>query len=216
MSTTTPVHSWKERQRQEREDQILHAAEALLLEKGYHEMAMEDIAARVGISKGTVYLHFPSKEDLVAALMARRMQQFQTSVKEVLALDLSPRAKVRRLLEFLLSGMISERSRVITLLAQDAEVRTLIFEKKAELLATKKAMEEPILAVFEAGQACGEFNAAVPARLLLTIFTNLLNPQRYAEILASGQISREALIEQITHLFFTGINAAPPQERDNQ
>ncbi|MFL5699301.1 MAG: helix-turn-helix domain-containing protein, partial [Ktedonobacteraceae bacterium] len=55
----------KERQRQEREALILQAAEEVLIEKGYHEMSMDEIAARVGISKGTVYLHFASKEDLV-------------------------------------------------------------------------------------------------------------------------------------------------------
>jgi TetR/AcrR family fatty acid metabolism transcriptional regulator len=82
MSTTTGIRSLKERQRQEREELILQSAQALLLEKGYHEMAMEEIAARVGISKGTVYLHFPSKEDLVFALLLRSMHQFLDSIKE--------------------------------------------------------------------------------------------------------------------------------------
>jgi TetR/AcrR family fatty acid metabolism transcriptional regulator len=212
MSTTTGSRSLKERQRQEREDLILQAAETLLLEKGYHEMAMDEIAVRVGISKGTVYLHFPSKEDLVFALLVRGMHQFQESVKEVLALDLAPRAKLRRLLEQILSGMHSERSRVITLIAQNHDVRSLIFDKKAELIAAKKQMEQPILALLEEGQACGELNATIPARVLLVFFTNLLNPHRYMELLESGQITRDELVQQITQLFFTGIDAAPPRE----
>lgn len=56
------TRSLKEKQRKERELLILEAAEEVMIEKGYHETSMEEIAARVGIAKGTVYLHFPSKE----------------------------------------------------------------------------------------------------------------------------------------------------------
>src|SRR5581483_8243141 len=64
-----PTLSLKERQRQEREQLILRAARELLMERGYHDMSIDEIAERVGISKGTVYLHFASKEDLVLALL---------------------------------------------------------------------------------------------------------------------------------------------------
>ncbi len=75
----------KERQRQEREALILLAAEEVLIEKGYHEMSMDEIAARVGISKGTVYLHFASKEDLVfEGCMREMMEQLTTCVTSLL------------------------------------------------------------------------------------------------------------------------------------
>src|SRR2546429_5170440 len=73
--------SLREKQRQEREALILQAAEEVLVEKGYHETSMDEIAARVGIAKGTVYLHFPSKEDLVVAIFARDMQKFLQAVE---------------------------------------------------------------------------------------------------------------------------------------
>src|SRR5436305_13627541 len=65
--------SLKEKQRQERENLILQAAEEVLLEKGYHETSMDEIAARVGIAKGTLYLHFARKEDLICALLEREL-----------------------------------------------------------------------------------------------------------------------------------------------
>ncbi len=71
--TGTPHRSLKERQRQERAALILQAAEEVLAEKGYHETSMDEIAARVGVAKGTVYLHFPSKEDLVFALFEQEL-----------------------------------------------------------------------------------------------------------------------------------------------
>ena len=63
MSIADGPRSLKDRQREERERLILEAAEELLAEKGYHEMSIDEIAARVGVSKGTVYLHFSSKEE---------------------------------------------------------------------------------------------------------------------------------------------------------
>ncbi|TMC17177.1 MAG: helix-turn-helix transcriptional regulator, partial [Chloroflexi bacterium] len=55
----TPTTSLKEKQRREREELIIQAAEEVLQEKGYYETSMDEIAARVGIAKGTIYTHFP-------------------------------------------------------------------------------------------------------------------------------------------------------------
>src|SRR5258708_30382160 len=74
--------SLKERQRQEREDLILQAAEEILTEKGYYETSMDEIAARVGVAKGTLYLHFPGKEDLVFALFNREVETFTQLVQQ--------------------------------------------------------------------------------------------------------------------------------------
>ena len=82
MTRTPPL---KERQRQEREQLILQAAEQLMIERGYHETSIDDIAARVGISKGTVYLHFASKEDLVIALVERGMRQLIAALDGILS-----------------------------------------------------------------------------------------------------------------------------------
>src|SRR5438132_5265289 len=65
---------FKERQRRAREEAILDAAQEVLVERGLHEMSMDDIAARVGIAKGTIYLHFSSKDALAAALVARGIE----------------------------------------------------------------------------------------------------------------------------------------------
>lgn len=63
--------SLKERQWQLREDAILDAASELIGSKGYTAMTMDDIANLVGISKATLYQHFPSKHDLVVSVACR-------------------------------------------------------------------------------------------------------------------------------------------------
>ncbi|MFF1614671.1 TetR/AcrR family transcriptional regulator [Amycolatopsis sp. NPDC058278] len=55
----------------ERADRILDAAGELLLRMGYRKVAIDDIARAVGIGKGTVYLHWRTKELVFQALMMR-------------------------------------------------------------------------------------------------------------------------------------------------
>ena len=49
---------------------IVQAALALMLESGFKATTMEGIAARAGISKGTLYAYFPDKDAIFSALMA--------------------------------------------------------------------------------------------------------------------------------------------------
>jgi AcrR family transcriptional regulator len=55
----------------ERKNQILNAAEQVFTKKGLDEARMDDIAAQTGLSKGTLYLYFKSKEDLIIAILDR-------------------------------------------------------------------------------------------------------------------------------------------------
>ena len=57
--------------REDIEDLILDAADQLLNRFGYKKMTMDNLAQEVGIGKGTLYLHFPSKEELVLAHIDR-------------------------------------------------------------------------------------------------------------------------------------------------
>ncbi len=49
-------------------DKIIQAAIASFAQTGFHRTKMEDIAKRLGLSKGTIYLYFSSKEDLFLAI----------------------------------------------------------------------------------------------------------------------------------------------------
>ena len=65
------VLSPKQQEIREREELILRVARDMFFEQGYYGLTMAKIAERVGCAKGTVYLHFPSKEDLIVTLAYR-------------------------------------------------------------------------------------------------------------------------------------------------
>jgi AcrR family transcriptional regulator len=57
--------------RQERADRILDAARDLLLSWGYRRVTIDEVARRAGVGKGTIYLHWRSRENVFHALSAR-------------------------------------------------------------------------------------------------------------------------------------------------
>jgi AcrR family transcriptional regulator len=58
----------------QRKSQILNAAEDVFTKKGFDEARMNDIAEKTGLSKGTLYLYFKSKDDLIIAILDRIFQ----------------------------------------------------------------------------------------------------------------------------------------------
>ena len=90
----------KEKQRRLREDVILDAAHDLMLERGYADTSIDDIAERAGVARATLYQHFPSKEAIAVQVIVREMGRGEA---EILALD--PRLPVAdRLAEILRRG----------------------------------------------------------------------------------------------------------------
>lgn len=70
-----PPAGQRERQKAAREGRILAAAEILFARHGYAETTMGAIARRVGLAVGTLYNYFPSKPELVAAILRRETRE---------------------------------------------------------------------------------------------------------------------------------------------
>jgi AcrR family transcriptional regulator len=69
---------------QRNRDRIMEAARALVAETGV-DATMEDIARRAGVAVGTLYRHFPAKEDLVAAVVEDSLAQMASLTEGALA-----------------------------------------------------------------------------------------------------------------------------------
>lgn len=64
----------KLREKEERTEAIINIAEQLFEEKGYEKMTIDDIAKSLELAKGTIYLHFQSKEEVFGGIIRRGMQ----------------------------------------------------------------------------------------------------------------------------------------------
>jgi TetR/AcrR family transcriptional regulator len=67
--TTATVHAKRERRKEARPGELLAAALELFVEKGFAATKSEEVARRAGVSKGTLFLYFASKEELFKAVI---------------------------------------------------------------------------------------------------------------------------------------------------
>ena len=65
--------SMRQRRKQARPQELLDAALDLFIERGFAATRSEDVAARAGVSKGTLYLYYPSKEELLKAVVRENL-----------------------------------------------------------------------------------------------------------------------------------------------
>ena len=80
-------------------DAVLDATDSLLARFGYRKMTVEDIARAAGIGKGSVYLHFGSKEELVLAIVDRRLRRIGRAAIASLDASLAPLEALRTYLQ---------------------------------------------------------------------------------------------------------------------
>jgi len=59
-----------------RVEAILNTAAKIIIRRGYNKMTMSDIADEVGLSRGLIYLHFKSKDEVLEALIGREMLHY--------------------------------------------------------------------------------------------------------------------------------------------
>jgi AcrR family transcriptional regulator len=79
-------------------DTILDASERLLARYGYRKMTMDDLAREAGVGKGTTYLHFASKQEVVLCSIDRIVDRLLEQLRAVATSDAVPAEKVRQML----------------------------------------------------------------------------------------------------------------------
>lgn len=66
-------------------NRVLQAALEVFAEKGYHEATMDEVAKVAQVSKGALYLHFPSKQELFASLLDAATEMLVNAMREAMA-----------------------------------------------------------------------------------------------------------------------------------
>ncbi len=95
----TPTPKFR-RRADARPDEVLDAAIALFVEKGYAAATVQEIASRAGLSKGAVYLYFPSKAAVLEGLVERAISPIaQTALGHLSSFSGDPRPLIAQVLK---------------------------------------------------------------------------------------------------------------------
>jgi AcrR family transcriptional regulator len=156
-------------------DAILDATDRLLAKYGYKKMTIDDLAAEVGIGKGSVYLHFSSKEDIALSHIDRIIDRLTTSLVSIAGSRGGAETRLRR--------MIVERVlfRFDSVQHYSQSLNELLANLRPKLLERRRSYFEEEAAVFarvlSEGNTCGIFAIKDPlsaARAVLDATNSLL------------------------------------------
>ena len=85
-------------QTKEIREAVLDAADNLLARYGYKKMTIDDLAQEVGIGKGSIYLHFSSKEEIVLSHIDRIVERLKVELETIAERKISLEEKLRRMI----------------------------------------------------------------------------------------------------------------------
>ncbi len=197
--------------REELRDAILDATDRLLARYGYRKMTIEDIAREVGIGKGTIYLHFTSKEEIVLSHIDRIVER----LKERLWAIASSQATAPIRLRLMLLTRVLFRFDSVQHYTQSLD--DLLAALRPGLLARRARYfdeEAQILAqVLVEGREAGEFQFAdaLSTDYALLHATNSLLPYSLSTLELGEREEVKERAGQIADLILHGLLARDPE-----
>lgn len=190
-------------------DAILDATDDFLARFGYRKMTIDDLAQAVGIGKGSIYLHFSSKEEIALSHIDRVIERLREELKIIAEKEISPEEHIR---EMLLKRVLH---RFDSVQRYTQSINDILSAIRPKLLARRKryfAEEAEIFAaVVEEGQKTNVFSGENPLETatMLLLATNSLLPfslathelgerdeieektRRLADLILQGLVRRE-------------------------
>lgn len=198
------------RRAEARPDEVLDAALDLFIEKGFAATRVEDIAKRAGISKGSVYLYFSSKEALFEGLVKRAIAPFaQNAMQMVAQFEGHPRVAITALLSMLAVKLGDSRVSAIPKLIMREGMH---FPKLAQMYR-HQVLDEiiPVLTgLIARGIKSGHLRPVDPELTIRSIVGPVIVHLLLAEvfqIVPSDGIAADRLVENHLSILFDGLSA---------
>ncbi|MCF6246204.1 MAG: TetR/AcrR family transcriptional regulator [Desulfobacula sp.] len=90
------IHERKQREKEQRRQEIIVAARKIFSQKGFNTATMEEIASEAELSPGTLYLYFKNKEELHTSLSIEILKRLTVEIQKVVKQDISVEEKIDR------------------------------------------------------------------------------------------------------------------------
>jgi AcrR family transcriptional regulator len=196
-----------------RPEEILDAAQTVFGECGFARTKLDDVARLAGVSKGTVYLYFDSKESLFREMVRAKVVAALAECEELVRTHQGTcRALLIELITRLYYGLRNERMARITRLVQ-AELES--FPELAQFYFDEVILRARriVADVLERGVATGEFRAAArgfAARGLPSLLVHTAQVQCFFHRLDPAALTDEQALQGMIDLYLHGVIQSPP------
>jgi AcrR family transcriptional regulator len=185
-----------------RRQAIVDTSAHVFAQHGYHATGLTELCAANGLGKGALYHYIRSKEELLAAIHDRVMDEVMAGADRVAATDGAPSEQLAMLGDELLDVIHRYPDHVWVFLH---EFPALTGERAEHFRVRRRAYERRIEDVLKAGIKAGEFRA-VDARLTALAWLGMHN-YTYLWLKPGGKLSARDVAKPFADLFVHGIAA---------
>ena len=167
----------KKKEKENKKNTILRAARKLFFDRGFKFVTVDSIAAKAGVSKGSIYLYFDSKEEIYAQVLITDNIELNKNIK-IFSTKEAPAAEL--LLEFsqiYINYFLdhNELFRILMTFMLQTEQMNLTQEQNTELIRTTNENIKVISTIIQKGIDSGEFTPVIDLRQAQNAIWGLFN-----------------------------------------
>lgn len=181
---------------------ILQAAEELFRTRRLHEVTLDEIARRADVAKGTIYLYFSDKEDVIFQAMVAGLEEMCSQIKEIAARPGTSRDRLLQMCERIVLFFRDRRPLFRIIFSEDERVME---SGRAGLRQRwrkrRRTMTEAVTEIIGEGVAAKEIRGDIPAGILTEYLLGMLRARSWElEAWPESQRGHSTVVD----LFLTG------------
>ncbi|PSR24184.1 MAG: hypothetical protein C7B45_00840 [Sulfobacillus acidophilus] len=181
-------------------ERLIRVATALFSQRGYDATSVNDIVEAAELTKGALYYYFSAKEDLLYAIHQRFIEAEMAHAQTIVETTADPVSRLRQLIVSLVDSIAEYHDEVTVFFREMHRLPSAHFEKVRRV---RDAYESIFEDTIRWGQSTGQFQTAVPARLMTLALFGQCN-WTYTWMRSSGVYSPEQIGERFADLFLNG------------
>jgi AcrR family transcriptional regulator len=181
--------------------EILRTAARLFQQQGYDGTSMNDVAAALKLSKGGLYHHFQSKDEILFDLMSHAMDITEEQVINPVRAIADPEQRLRTLIRRHIAVVLSERDREITVMLHENHPLSPPLRKRIN--ARKKDYIHFVENLINDVQRARGSKGMVTPRAAAFALLGMIN-WIYQWYRPDGALQEESIAQQYTEIFFQG------------
>lgn len=185
----------------DKRDLILDAAARVMAERGYTGLKMEDVAAGAGVGKGTLYLYFSSKEQLLESVVRDAIDRYSDRMVEIAGSDRPGRDTLADLVRYTIE--YASGNRAMTRVAFEG-MSGLRPEFRDWLLSRREQTLEIIAGMIARACERNDMRRLDPG-LAAEVVVGTMNAMAAASMIGGLSADREATVEQVTDMLWRGL-----------
>ncbi|MFA7665859.1 MAG: TetR/AcrR family transcriptional regulator [Burkholderiaceae bacterium] len=186
------------------EEAIRAAALELIADHGYEATTLRQIASHVGVQAGALYRYFPSKAQLLLALLVEHLDTLLAGWTKARPSGHDPVERLRAFVDFHIRSHTLRRREVFV---ANKELRSLSPDDRQRVVALRRRYEDALTAILDEGIVCGVFrlpDARIATFAILAMLTGVGDWYR-----DGGRLDQEELIAMYTRLTLQCVGADP-------